>query len=152
MTDWICKSHTGLSVPELYALLRLRAQVFVVEQQCCYQDLDGQDLQGATRHLLGWQDGQLAAYCRILDPATRDGEVAIGRVITAPFARGQGLGHALIRQAMTQARLHWPGTPLYLSAQAHLRHYYGQHGFTAVTGEYLEDGIPHIGMRLDASV
>ena len=70
MPDWICKPHQDLTVPEIYAILRLRTEVFVIEQQCIFQDIDGKDLIGQTTHLMAWQDGQLAAYCRMLDPVS----------------------------------------------------------------------------------
>ncbi|MBV4468377.1 GNAT family N-acetyltransferase [Pseudomonas siliginis] len=145
--EWICKHHRDLGKEQLYALLKLRSDVFVVEQKCAYPDLDGQDLEGDTHHLMGWEDDQLMAYLRLLDPESQGGDVVIGRVVTAPAGRGKGLGHAMMEQALKQAEKHWPQVPIYLSAQAHLQGYYGQYGFVAVGEEYLEDGIPHIGMR-----
>ena len=147
--NWICKHHSELSAQQLYAILRLRAEVFVVEQQCVYLDVDGQDLQGDTCHLMAWQEEQLVAYLRLLDPVKQDGNVVIGRVVTAPSARGQGIGHKLMVQALDHAGEKWPGRPFYLSAQAHLQGYYGRYGFKPVGEVYLEDGIPHIGMRRD---
>ncbi|WP_447891837.1 GNAT family N-acetyltransferase [Pseudomonas atacamensis] len=145
--EWICKHHRDLGKEQLYALLKLRSDVFVVEQKCAYPDLDGQDLEGDTHHLMGWEDDQLMAYLRLLDPESQGGDVVIGRVVTAPAGRGKGLGHAMMEQALKQAEKHWPQVPIYLSAQAHLQGYYGQYGFVAVGEEYLEDDIPHIGMR-----
>ncbi|UEB95567.1 GNAT family N-acetyltransferase [Pseudomonas sp. HN2] len=145
--EWICKHHSDLGKEQLYALLKLRSDVFVVEQKCAYPDLDGQDLEGDTYHLMGWEDDQLMAYLRLLDPESQGGHVVIGRVITAPAGRGKGLGHAMMEQALKQAGKHWPQVPIYLSAQAHLQGYYGKYGFEVAGEEYLEDGIPHIGMR-----
>ncbi len=145
--EWICKHHRDLGKEQLYALLKLRSDVFVVEQKCAYPDLDGQDLEGDTHHLMGWEDDQLMAYLRLLDPDSQGGDVVIGRVITAPAGRGKGLGHAMMEQALKQAEKHWPQVPIYLSAQAHLQGYYGRYGFVVVGEEYLEDDIPHIGMR-----
>ena len=145
--EWICKHHSDLGKEQLYALLKLRSDVFVVKQKCAYPDLDGQDLEGDTHHLMGWEDDQLMAYLRLLDPESQGGDVVIGRVVTAPAGRGKGLGHAMMEQALKQAEKHWPQVPIYLSAQAHLQRYYGQYGFVAVGEEYLEDDIPHIGMR-----
>ena len=145
--EWICKHHRDLGKEQLYALLKLRSDVFVVEQKCAYPDLDGQDLVGDTHHLMGWEDDQLMAYLRLLDPESQGGDVVIGRVVTAPAGRGKGLGHAMMEQALKQAEKHWPQVPIYLSAQAHLQGYYGRYGFVAVGEEYLEDDIPHIGMR-----
>ena len=145
--EWICKHHSDLGKEQLYALLKLRSDVFVVEQKCAYPDLDGQDLEGDTYHLMGWEDDQLMAYLRLLDPESQGGDVVIGRVITAPAGRGKGLGHAMMEQALKQAQKHWPQVPIYLSAQAHLQGYYARHGFVVVGEQYLEDDIPHIGMR-----
>ncbi|APR81015.1 Hypothetical protein A7982_06362 [Minicystis rosea] len=145
--DWVCKHHSQLSLQELYALLQLRNEVFVVEQKCPYQDIDGLDLVGETHHLLASREGRLLACLRLLDPKRHEGQVVIGRVVSSSAARGQGLGHQLMEQALLAAERLWPGMPLYLSAQAHLQGYYGRYGFTPVTEIYLEDDIPHIGMR-----
>ncbi|OLU15202.1 GNAT family N-acetyltransferase [Pseudomonas sp. PA1(2017)] len=144
---WHCKHHTELTKTELYAALALRTQVFVVEQNCPYLEVDGHDLEGDTCHLLGWRGDELVAYLRLLDPALNDGEVVIGRVVTAAIARGTGLGHGMMEQALLACGLRWPGLPVYMSAQAHLQGYYGRYGFVPATDEYLEDDIPHIGMR-----
>ncbi|QKE64833.1 GNAT family N-acetyltransferase [Aquipseudomonas campi] len=144
---WFIRHHADLSIHELYALLALRTQVFVVEQNCPYLDVDGQDLLGATCHLLAWQGDVLVAYLRLLDPAKQGGDVVIGRVAVAPEARGMGLGHALMERALRACAERWPGLPIYLSAQAHLQGYYGRYGFAPVGEVYLEDAIPHIGMR-----
>ena len=149
--NWLTQHHSALSTHELYALLALRAQVFVVEQNCPYLDVDGQDLLGATCHLLAWQDDVLVAYLRLLDPATQGGDVVIGRVVIAQQARGTGLGHELMARALLVCAERWPGMPIYLSAQAHLQNYYGRYGFAPVTEVYLEDDIPHIGMRRDST-
>lgn len=144
---WICKHHSELDVHELYAILALRTQVFVVEQNCPYLETDGQDLAGDTCHLLARDESGLLGYLRLLDPQRMAGEVVIGRVVIAERGRGIGLGHRLMEQALVECRQHWPGVPVYLSAQAHLQGYYGRYGFEAVTEVYLEDDIPHIGMR-----
>ena len=145
--EWICKHHEDLGKEQLYAILQLRTEVFVVEQKCAYQEVDGRDLEGDTCHLMAWQDDRLMAYLRLLDPTSQGGDVVIGRVVIAPEVRGKGLGHDLMQQALKQAEKHWPETSIYLSAQAHLQGYYGRYGFVVVGEEYLEDDIPHIGMR-----
>ena len=147
--DWVCKHHSDLSKEQLYAILKLRADVFVVEQNCAYPDVDGLDLEGDTCHLMAWQGDHLVAYLRLLDPHSQNSDVVIGRVIIAPQARGQGLGHTLMEQALKQAEKHWPGTSISLSAQAHLQGYYSRYGFNPVGEVYVEDGIPHISMRRD---
>ena len=88
MPAWTCKPHADLTTAELYALLTLRSVVFVMEQNCPYLDMDGQDLQGQTQHLMAWDNGALVAYCRLLEPARNEGRAVIGRVVTAPSARG----------------------------------------------------------------
>ncbi|QIH11415.1 MULTISPECIES: GNAT family N-acetyltransferase [unclassified Pseudomonas] len=145
--EWVCKHHTDLGKEQLYAILQLRTEVFVVEQKCPYQEVDGRDLEGDTCHLMAWDGDRLVAYLRLLDPISQGGDVVIGRVVIAEQARGQGLGHVLMEQALKQAQWHWPETPIYLSAQAHLQAYYGRYGFSVVGEQYLEDDIPHIGMR-----
>ena len=145
--EWVCKHHNDLGKEQLYAILRLRSEVFVVEQKCVYQDIDGQDLQGDTHHLMAWKGDDLVAYLRLLDPETQAGDVVIGRVIVAPMARGTGLRHLLMEETLKQIDDIWPETPIFLSAQAHLQGYYARYGFLVTGEEYLEDDIPHIGMR-----
>ena len=145
--DWVCKHHDALGKDQLYAVLRLRSEVFVVEQKCAYQDIDGQDLAGDTHHLMAWNDNELVAYLRLLDPESQGGDVVIGRVIVSQAARGTGLGHQMLEEALERIEDIWPQTPIFLSAQAHLQKYYGRYGFVVAGEEYLEDDIPHIGMR-----
>jgi ElaA protein len=140
--SWISKHHSELDIHELYAILSLRTQVFVVEQNCPYLETDGQELLGDTCHLLARDDDVLVGYLRLLDPQRMNGEVVI-----AEQARDSGLGHRLMEQGLVECSRRWPGVPVYLSAQAHLQGYYGRYGFEAVTEVYLEDDIPHIGMR-----
>ncbi|SGY96149.1 Putative ElaA-like protein [Moritella viscosa] len=150
---WMCYRFSELSSLQLYDVLQLRAAIFVVEQDCVYQDIDGLDMHPDTRHILHYSTtGELLAYLRILAPGVSYPDVAIGRVVTAASARGQGLGHQLLECGINAAKSAWPEQDLYLSAQAHLQHYYQGYGFTSVTVEYLEDGIPHVGMRWQASV
>ncbi|MFE8729316.1 GNAT family N-acetyltransferase [Aeromonas hydrophila] len=145
--NWILKAWCELTTDELYDLLALRVEVFVVEQTCPFQDLDGLDRRDGVLHLLGWQDGALVAYARLMAPGVvKAQQVVIGRVVTAPEARGDGLGHRLMQQALQECARLWPGVSIYLGAQAHLQGFYGRHGFTAVGEPYLEDDIPHIGM------
>ncbi|MGY1718675.1 GNAT family N-acetyltransferase [Blastococcus sp. SYSU DS0552] len=125
---------------EVYALCRLRVDVFVVEQECPYPELDGRDVEPATEHLWFEEGGQVLATIRVLDDgATR----AIGRVATVATARGRGLAGRLIEQALAD---HGHG-PLTLGAQAHLEQWYGRFGFRRSGPGYLEDGIPHVPMR-----
>ena len=150
MTDssslhWQDYHHSDLNTAQLYAILALRTEVFIVEQTCVYQDIDGQDLAGENRHIVAWLEGKPAAYARILRHAD---DVAIGRVIVAPSARGLKLGYQLMEQALAACDKHWPGARVVISAQAHLQGFYGRLGFVANTDIYDEDGIAHVGMEL----
>lgn len=138
---WECKPFGSLTVFELHAALRLRAEVFVVEQACAYQDPDALDPD--ARHVLGWIDGRLAAYARFLE--SPDG-VRLGRIATAQALRGSGLGRALIRESLDRIG----ARRVVIHAQAHLRGLYGEFGFRAEGSEFPEDGIPHIRMVRDA--
>ncbi|WP_072569193.1 GNAT family N-acetyltransferase [Enterobacter sp. SA187] len=146
MIHWQDLHHSELSVSALYELLKLRCEVFVVEQNCVYQDVDGEDLNGENRHLLGWRDNQLVAYARILKNEDDFAPVVIGRVIVSPQVRGEKLGYQLMDRAVASCQQNWPQRAIYLGAQAHLQSFYAHFGFRPVTDIYDEDGIPHIGM------
>ena len=146
MIDWQDLHHSDLSVSQLYALLQLRCAVFVVEQNCPYQDIDGDDLEGENRHILGWHNGTLVAYAGILKSDDELQPVVIGRVIVSEALRGEKIGQQLMSKALESCTRRWPEKPIYLGAQAHLQNFYGQFGFIPVTDIYEEDGIPHIGM------
>ncbi|MDY0971871.1 GNAT family N-acetyltransferase [Siccibacter turicensis] len=146
MIHWQDLHHSELDVPTLYALLQLRCEVFVVEQTCPYLDIDGEDLVGENRHILGWRDGRLIAYARILKNGPDPEPVSIGRVIVEGSVRGEKLGAQLMTRALASCQQHWPQKALYLSAQAHLQPFYAGFGFQPVTPVYDEDGIPHVGM------
>ncbi|MEX3020043.1 GNAT family N-acetyltransferase [Kluyvera sp. STS39-E] len=150
MIRWQDLHHSELSVPELYALLKLRSEVFVVEQTCVYLDIDGDDLVGENRHLLGWQGDQLVAYARILVSDDALEPVTIGRVIVSSVVRGERLGYQLMERALATCEQRWPTRALYLGAQAHLHGFYAHFGFMTVTDVYDEDGIPHVGMAREA--
>lgn len=140
------RTFDDLSPRELHDALALRQRVFVVEQACIYQDLDGKDPDAL--HLLG-RDGEtaaLVAYARILPPGARFDVAAIGRVVVAPERRGEGLARVLMLEAIRVARDHH-GPRVALSAQAHLEAFYASLGFVRVGEVYDEDGIPHVDMR-----
>lgn len=144
---WHCLPFAELSVQRLYDALALRSEVFVVEQQCLFLDIDGLD--PATWHLLGeGDDGRLLAYARLIPPGLKGHDALIGRVVTSPKARGTGAGRALMAEALTQCRHLWPGRSITLHAQAHLERFYAGFGFEPAGHTYMEDGIPHIEMRL----
>ncbi|URI11222.1 GNAT family N-acetyltransferase [Aquincola tertiaricarbonis] len=146
---WTWTRFEGLGLQGLYQALALRAEVFVVEQRCAYQDVDGLDPQ--SWHLLGHDAaGRLMAYLRVVDPGLKYDEPSIGRVVTAPQARGTGAGQALMREGLARCQAAWPGRAVRISAQAHLQRFYGALGFEPVGDTYLEDDIPHIEMLCPA--
>jgi ElaA protein len=142
--DWKLATLEALGVHELYAMLQLRTEVFVIEQNCIFQDMDGADDQ--AMHLLGSKDGQLVAYTRLFPAGIKYAEASIGRVITRMSARGGGLGHVLIQQAIAAVHAQWGKQPIRIGAQERLRAYYSQHGFVDAGAPYIEDGIDHIEM------
>lgn len=146
--NYQCVAFDQLTTKQLYELLKLRVDVFVVEQDCPYPDLDDKDQ--AAYHLLAYDEqNRLAAYTRLLAPGVSYvGYSAIGRVVTASFARGQGLGRPLMLASIEWTKKHYGQAPIKISAQAHLQAYYQSVGFRSVGDEYLEDGIPHIAMVL----
>ncbi len=144
---WQNKTFSELNTNELYDLLKLRIDVFVVEQCCFYADIDEYDRHPQTRHVFCYQNGVMVAYLRILPKGvTYEHYVSIGRVVTAQSARGTGLGHALISAGLSICAQNFPQEQLKISAQEHLETFYNQHGFTRVSEMYLEDDIPHIAM------
>ena len=146
VVEWSVVEATEIDVPTLYGLLVLRSAVFVVEQECAYQDPDGRDLVPGTRHVLGRRGDELVAYARVL-PATGEKPPRIGRVIVSEAARGQRLARQLMDLALQTCEESWPGSGVELGAQAHLTDFYGSLGFVPVGAPYDEDGIPHQWMR-----
>lgn len=143
---WTCVPFAALTVEQLYDVLALRSEVFVVEQNCVFLDIDGLDRK--TWHLLGrGDDGRLQAYARLLPPGLKAPDALIGRVVTSPAARGGGSGRLLMSEALAQCKRLWPAQPITLHAQAHLEGFYGSFGFTPVGDQYMEDGILHQEMR-----
>lgn len=134
-----------LTLEQWYLISQLRLEVFVVEQQCHYQDLDGKDL--FCYHLSGSLDGKLVAYARIVPPdVSYSGYASIGRVVTHPSFRGKKYGRAIMQEAISECRRLYPGTAIKISAQKYLLEFYTSFGFQAVGEAYLEDNIPHQAM------
>lgn len=149
--QWQCLSFNQLSTDQLYDLIKLRVDIFVVEQNCPYHDLDNHDRKGGTHHLLGYKNDELVAYLRLLPAGTTYDNVSMGRVATSASARGTGIGHQLLIQGLEHAESLWPKQDIDIGAQEHLQAYYKQHGFNAISAMYLEDDIPHVDMRLAKS-
>jgi ElaA protein len=148
--SWRFVAFEALTTPELYALLQLRSEVFVVEQACIFQDMDGADPQ--AMHLLGTLEGQLVAYARCFAAGIKFTQASIGRVATRDLMRGSGVGHVLLQQALVHLQLQWGPQAVRIGAQARLEHFYRQHGFVDAGAPYIEDGIAHIEMLRPASV
>jgi len=144
MTTWRFVAFDELTLRELYELLQLRTEVFTVEQNCVFQDIDGTDDQ--AMHLLGTQNNQLVAYARCFPAGVKFAEASIGRVVTRSLARGSGLGHLLIQQAVSSVCALWGPQPIRIGAQTRLKAYYSGHGFVDVGVPYIEDGIDHLEM------
>jgi ElaA protein len=142
--DWKFAAFDTLTLDELYAMLQLRSEVFVVEQACVFQDMDGAD--AAAMHLLGMSGGQLMAYARCFAAGMKFKEASIGRIITRSTLRGSGAGHVLVRQAIDSVTQQWGPQAIRIGAQARLENFYRQHGFEQTGEPYIEDGIPHIEM------
>lgn len=146
---WELKSFEQLKSKELFDLLLLRQQVFVLEQKCLYPDIDATDL--SALHLLGCTAGSastpvLGAYLRVIPPTEESNHYAIGRVVTAPSHRGGGMGKVLMQAGIDEAARLFPESPCKISAQAHLEGFYHSLGFEKTSIPYDEDGILHIDM------
>ncbi len=147
-TEWEWLHFSALSATQLYAVLALRMDVFILEQQCLWNDLDGLDQD--AHHLLGWRtvDGkrQLAAYLRLLAPGVHYDDMSIGRVVNARFARGSGIGRELLTHGIRLAEQQYPGQRIKIGAQRYLEKFYASFGFVTVSEPYDEDGIIHVKM------
>lgn len=144
---WSDLSFKQLSLDELYDVLKLRVDVFIVEQNCPYPELDDKDRHPDTRHLIGRDPlGEIVAYARVLAPGVSYPDSSIGRVLVAEKARGGGSAKSLMNQAIALANKHWPENNIQLGGQEYLKAFYQKLGFEPVSDVYLEDGIPHLDM------
>lgn len=141
---WSCKAFNSLTPAELYSILQLRNEVFVVEQNCVYQDCDDKDLQ--SHHFMGWQQEKLVAYTRLLPAAVAYKEISIGRVVTSPSVRGTKTGKALMEKSIEKIQELFGRSPIHIGAQLYLKSFYESLGFIPCSDVYLEDGIKHIKM------
>ncbi len=144
---WKCKPFAELSSHELYAIIRLRNEVFVVEQNCVFQDADNKDQQ--CFHLVGWGDNQLVAYSRLVPKGVAYPYISIGRVVTSPAGRAQGAGKALMLQSIDYCNQLFGEQPIKIGAQLYLKKFYESFGFKQTGDVYDEDGIDHIEMMRD---
>lgn len=148
---WQCERFVDLAPVALYASLKARSEVFVVEQRCVFLDMD--DLDADALHLLGWTNGGspqreavLAAYLRLIAPGRKYAEASIGRVLTTRAYRGIGLGRVLMQEGLRRAASAYPGAPLRIGAQRYLERFYASLGFRVASEPYDEDGIEHVQM------
>ena len=138
-------NFSSLNTDQLYRLLQLRSEVFVVEQDCVYQDIDGKDQKAL--HILGTVEGNIVAYTRIFKPGDYLEKAAIGRVVVASDFRKRDFGKAIMQASIAAVENHFNTTAIGLSAQTYLLNFYNDLGFSALGETYLEDGIPHIYME-----
>lgn len=134
----------------LYQVLKLRQDVFVVEQNCPYPELDDKDQD--SLHLVGFDQEEIAATTRVVPPGISYPELSLGRVVVSPKYRGKGLGHILLTETLNGILQHYGTVAVKISAQTHLQSYYQAAGFHTVGEAYLEDGFPHVAMVKPASV
>ena len=137
---WEIKEWAELSTNEVENIFSLRSEVFVVEQDCVYQDIDGKDQK--AKHVLGKKDGEIVAYARIFKPGEYFKEASFGRAVVKKTERGKGVGDELVINCLENIN----EEEIKISAQSYLKGFYGKHGFKAEGNEYLEDGIPHTAM------
>ena len=141
------KNFQELTTTELYTILQLRLEVFVVEQDCVYQDVDNKDQK--SLHILGFKNDKIVAYTRIFKPGDYFKNASIGRVVVSASERKFGYGHDLMKASIKAVKTHFKVDKITISAQVYLKKFYESHHFIQVGDEYLEDGIPHIKMDKD---
>jgi len=144
MLSWTIKKFDELTVHELYAILQLRNEVFAVEQNCVYPDLDDKDQ--SSYHLMCWQDEKLVAYTRIVPPEIIYKEASIGRVVTSSSVRRRGIGKKLMNRSIRFIEELYRKTPIRIGAQTYLIKFYNELGFETTSAIYIEDGIEHVQM------
>lgn len=142
--NFTVKCFSELTTTELYDILQLRSEVFVVEQNCIYQDIDGKDQKAL--HIFGYKEGRLVAYTRVFDSGAYFEYPSIGRVVVKDSERKYGYGHELLKFTIQTIEEKYQKTTIKISAQTYLKKFYESHGFCKVGEEYLEDDIPHIAM------
>lgn len=146
---WECKSFNDLSADQMYTILCVRQEVFVLEQECLYLDADGKDRK--SLHLMGFDGEELVAYARIVEPGVSYSEVSMGRILTTKNARGTGAGIELMEEGLREIENRYGKVPVRISAQTYLLKFYQKFGFESTGKEYLEDEIPHTEMLRPAN-
>lgn len=139
------KPFNALSAQETYSILQLRSKVFVVEQNCVYQDIDGKDAKAL--HVIGTFDGEIVAYARLFKAGDYFDAASVGRVVVDPAYRDKKWGHDLMREAIAGIEEYFATSQITISAQQYLKRFYESHGFVQTSEMYLEDDIPHIEMK-----
>ena len=142
---WQTAPFGDLSGEQLYSAMRLRQEIFVVEQNCIYSDLDGLD-QSAI-HILAWRGKELMAYLRCLEPGLSYAQSSLGRIVVSPLARGMSLGRGLVQRGIDTNRRIWPNSGIRIAAQAYLEKFYVELGFAVDGAPFDEDGISHLHMN-----
>ena len=142
--QWMLKKFEDLSAIELYKIMQLRNEVFVVEQNCVYQDADNKDI--SSWQFMGWDNEKLVAFTRLLPPGLAYEQASIGRVVTSPSARGSGIGKELMQRSIKEIKDLFGEVPIKIGAQLYLQKFYTSLGFIQTSEIYLEDGIKHIEM------
>jgi len=146
MLTWRFERFENLTAHEVHDIYRARIEVFVIEQECPFQDIDGAD--PASWHLMGFSGPEMRAYCRIIPPGVKYAEPSIGRVLTTAAIRGTGAGKVLMLEALRRTDALWPGRAVRIGAQMRLERFYNELGFVKSSEPYDEDGIVHIEMLL----
>ncbi len=148
--NWYCKPFNELTAPELYSILQLRNEVFVVEQNCIYLDCDDRDR--GSHHFMGWDHDKLVAYTRLLPPGLAYKEMSIGRVVTSPSIRGNKIGRELMTRSIDLVNELYGKSTIKIGAQQYLTVFYESLGFVQSSDTYMEDGIEHIKMTLPIDI
>ena len=143
----ICKKFNELTLEELYEILKLRSEVFVVEQNCIYNDIDGKDL--TSSHIMIKENGKIKAYLRALQPGVSYEDASLGRVLVSPDARGKGYAKVIVTKGVEYILNNFNTTKITIGAQEYLKNFYSEIGFKPISEVYDEDGIPHLDMTFE---
>lgn len=143
----ICKKFNELTLDELYEILKLRSEVFVVEQKCIYNDIDGKDL--TSSHIMIKENGKIKAYLRALQPGVSYEDASLGRVLVSPDARGKGYAKVIVTKGVEYILNNFNTTKITIGAQEYLKNFYSEIGFKPISEVYDEDGIPHLDMTFE---